>query len=252
MERILVTDLDGTFVGDDAAMHALWSELDHSGVVLVFASGRHLDSIETFYAATDAAHGAARRAEACICMIGTEIWELGPNGYASTPEWSLAIAAGWDVSVVDAAALTLDGLEPQAPEWQSEWKRSYLVPAGAAATVAALAVAVRAAGVDAKVVHSVDRYVDVIPGRAGKGEAARYLAARRGSGSADVVTCGDSGNDLDMMRPELGFRSIVVGNAAAEMASLHGDHVYRAASPYAAGIREGLVHFGWLAAARKL
>jgi sucrose-phosphate synthase len=249
MERILVTDLDGTFVGDDAAMHALWSELDLSGIAVVFASGRHLDSIETFYAAQDAGHGAARRAQACICMIGTEIWELGANGYAPTPDWSAAIAAGWDVSVVDAAALTVHGLEPQAPEWQSTWKRSYLVPSGAAATVAALAAAVRGAGVDAKVIHSVDRYVDVIPGRAGKGEAARYLAAHRGAGGADVVTCGDSGNDLDMMRPELGFRSIVVGNAAPELASLRGDHVYRAASPYAAGIREGLVYFGWLTAA---
>ena len=63
-----------------------------------------------------------------------------------------------------------------------------------------------------------------------------------------MVTAGDTGNDLDMMRPESGFRSIAVGNASPELRSYRAANLFHAAQPYAAGMREGLVHYGWLQA----
>jgi hydroxymethylpyrimidine pyrophosphatase-like HAD family hydrolase len=54
------------------------------------------------------------------------------------------------------------------------------------------------------------------------------------------------GNDLDMMRGELRFRSIAVGNAVPEMKAFREPHVYHAQAPFAAGIHEGLRAFGWL------
>lgn len=101
-------------------------------------------------------------------------------------------------------------------------------------------------GLEASVVFSGGRFLDLIPPRSGKGSAARYLADRFGMNPADVVTAGDSGNDLDMMRSDLGFRAIVVGNAQPEVRALTGPHVYAATHPFAAGIAEGLRHFGWL------
>jgi hypothetical protein len=49
-----------------------------------------------------------------------------------------------------------------------------------------------------------------------------------------------------MMRPELGFRSIAVGNAADELDKYRAPHVYHAQAFYAAGIQEGLEAHGWL------
>ncbi len=66
MQRILATDLDGTFIGDDAAMHELWSHLGAADIGVVFSTGRHLPSIESFYAE----HDITRRADACICITG--------------------------------------------------------------------------------------------------------------------------------------------------------------------------------------
>ena len=66
--RLLATDLDGTFIGDDASMHELWRELEESGIVVAFSTGRHLPSIQAFYADS----GTTRKAGACICMVGAE------------------------------------------------------------------------------------------------------------------------------------------------------------------------------------
>ena len=49
-KRLLATDLDGTFIGDDEAMLALWEALQSRGIVVAFSTGRHLESIEDFYA----------------------------------------------------------------------------------------------------------------------------------------------------------------------------------------------------------
>ena len=65
-------------------------------------------------------------------------------------------------------------------------------------------------------------------------------------GIQHVITAGDTGNDLDMMRADLGFRCIAVGNATEELRSVNEPHIYHAAAAYAAGIREGLEHYGWL------
>ena len=68
-KRLLATDLDGTFIGDDAAMHALWEALADTGVLVGFSTGRHLKSIQDFYAERKV----TRRADICICMVGTDI-----------------------------------------------------------------------------------------------------------------------------------------------------------------------------------
>jgi hypothetical protein len=101
----------------------------------------------------------------------------------------------------------------------------------------------REEGLRAKVIASHGRFLDVLPERAGKGEAVRYLAGRWGMSLDAVVTAGDSGNDLDMLR--LPCPGIVVGNGARELRSLRGrSNIYFAEAGHAAGIREGLRFFG--------
>jgi sucrose-phosphate synthase len=73
-----------------------------------------------------------------------------------------------------------------------------------------------------------------------------YLASTLGIGADEVITAGDTGNDLDMMRRELGFRCIAVGNSADELRGVIEPQIYHARASYAAGIAEGLEHYGWL------
>lgn len=239
---LLATDLDGTFIGDDEAMFALWDGLDARDIQLVFVTGRHLRSVEQFYEE----HGTMRRAVASVCMVGTEVYRRDDHGYYLDRDWQALIATGWERERAVAIVEAEPAIEPQALEWQSPLKASYLVDAGFEARLGSLRRRLDDAGVGAKIVYSGERFLDVLPERAGKGEALKYLASRLGTQPADVITAGDTGNDLDMMRPELGFRSIVVANASPELAGFDAPHVYHAEAPYAAGITEGLEHFGWL------
>jgi sucrose-phosphate synthase len=238
--RLLAVDLDGTFLGDDRSMFDLWQRLDTSGVKLVFATGRHLESIESLYEQW----GTDLRAGACVCMVGTEIWWNTPDGYRRDTGWDDRLSDGWDRAAIAAALVGLHRLQPQADEWQSQHKISFFVPSQAEATLVEQAIADD--GHHVKVIWSSERFLDILPHAAGKGGAIEHVAEELGVARSDVAVAGDTGNDLDMMRHELGFNAIVVGNATHELTSLEGDHVYHATSEHAAGVTEGLAALGWL------
>lgn len=237
---MLVTDLDGTFIGDEEATLRLWDGLDQAGIGLVFATGRHLDAVHDLYRSLRT----RRRADACICMVGTEIWIRRRLGYRRDRGWSQVIGAHWDRAAVVAVVEPIGGLTLQHDEWQSPFKVSWFVDGEA--VVARVRSVLERRGLRATVVYSGGNLLDLLPEGAGKGSAAAFLARRLGVAAAAVVTAGDSGNDLDMMRPEFGFSSIVVGNAEPDLHDLSAPHIYHASQPYADGIAEGLQHFGWL------
>jgi sucrose-6F-phosphate phosphohydrolase len=240
MERMLATDLDGTFIGDDAAMEDLWRDLEDAGVFIAFSTGRHLPSIESFYV------GTPRRADACVTMVGTEIWHRRGDGYVRDDDWSEVITDRWDKEAVESIVTAIPGTTIQPEEWQSPFKSSYYLEDDAHARLEELARRLDEQGLAVKVVYSAGRFLDLLPARSGKGGAIRYLADEVGIAPQNVITAGDSGNDLDMMRPELGFRSIAVGNASVELAEHTADALYHAEGRYAVGVREGLEHYGWL------
>ena len=240
--RLLATDLDGTFIGDRSSMYQLWRDLDKEGISLVFSTGRHIASIRDFYREDEPLF----RAQTCVCMVGTEIWHLEHATYEKDQDWAAYLARGWDREAVEEVTLSHPGVVAQPDEWQSPLKASYFVDDGDEEVVAAIERELRAVGVKAKVVYSGGRFLDVLPASSGKGEAVARVADSLGIAPPDVITAGDSGNDLDMMRPELGFRSIAVGNSRPELLSVDLPNLYHARDSYAAGVREGLIHYGWI------
>ena len=71
----------------------------------------------------------------------------------------------------------------------------------------------------------------------------RYVSWRFGIDMAHVLTAGDSGNDIDMLRGL--SRGIVVGNYSKEMDVLkRSKDVYFSSQASAAGILDGLRHYG--------
>lgn len=240
--RLLATDMDGTFIGDDRAMAELWRDLEASGITVAFSTGRHLASIREFYRE----HDTERRAHACVCMVGTEIWHRTDGEYRRDEGWSRHISESWDKEQVEQILHSIPEATMQPEEWQSPFKSSYFLEENADARLEEIHQLLDREGLRAKVVYSAGRFLDLLPYRSGKGEAVRYLAEILDIPPTHVITAGDTGNDLDMMRPELGFRGVVVGNAAPELRSYDPSNVYQATRLHAAGIREGLVHFGWL------
>lgn len=240
--RLLATDLDGTFLGDADAMHRLWQQVDDAGITVAFSTGRHLPSIEAFYAEC----GTRRRATACVCMVGTEIWHASNGAYVIDEGWSEKISESWDKDGVEAVLRGISGAVIQPQEWQSQFKSSYFLEDDAETQLGRIHEGLEERGVDAKVVYSAGRFLDLLPSQSGKGQAVSYLADSLDIAPGNVITAGDTGNDLDMMRPDLGFRSIAVGNASPELRVYRAPNVYHATASFAAGIEEGLHHYGWL------
>lgn len=207
----------------------------------MFSTGRHLKSIEDFYSEKQL----TRRAEVCICMVGTDIYFRTDNQYDLAGAWHEAIAPGWDLSAIKEIIGTIPEAKLQDDQWQSPFKRSYYLEENVADRLAQIHRRLDERGVRAKVVYSAGKFLDLLPISSGKGEAVRFAAQRCGVALQDVITSGDTGNDLDMMRPELGFRGIAVGNAAEELKAFQAPNVYHARASYAAGILEGLEAHGW-------
>lgn len=239
---LLATDLDGTFIGDDVAMLRLWEALTQKGILLAFSTGRHLESINDFYADK----GIARRADAYVCMVGTDVYFRKNGTYRLNQAWHQIIAADWDKQAVEETLRAIPEARMQDSEWQSPFKSSYYLEQNVENRLAEIHQGLERRRLRAKVVYSAGKFLDLLPIRSGKGEAVRFVAEQCGVTPEHVITCGDTGNDLDMMRPELGFRSIAVGNATEELKEFKTPHVYHARASFAAGIQEGLEAHGWL------
>lgn len=96
-----------------------------------------------------------------------------------------------------------------------------------------------------QVIYSHGQFLDILPKRASKGKAINYLKYKYEFPSSKVMVAGDSGNDKDMI---LGATNgLVVGNHSEELEILRGKvRVFFSLKTYAAGIIDGLVHYGFI------
>jgi sucrose-phosphate synthase len=114
---------------------------------------------------------------------------------------------------------TLTFLEYQEEETQRKFKVSYYMKPGKD----------RLATIHNRLLHhrcrynliySHDRYLDILPYRASKGKAIRYLSYKWEIPLMNFLVCGDSGNDEEMLRGEP--RAVVVANYSHELEELKG------------------------------
>lgn len=82
----------------------------------------------------------------------------------------------------------------------------------------------------------------MLPVRASKGLAVRYLAYKWGLPLQSFLIAGDSGNDEEMLVGDT--LGVVVGNHSPELESLRDrEQIYFAKNTYALGILEGMKHY---------
>ena len=99
-------------------------------------------------------------------------------------------------------------------------------------------------------IYSHDEFLDILPFRASKGKAIRYLSYKWEIPLKNFLVCGDSGNDEEMLRGEP--LAVVVGNYSHELAALKGSrNVYFAKGACTAGIIEGLKHYQFIERSKK-
>ncbi len=239
-QRLLITDIDNTLIGDREAVAALLEQLRPAARYVGFgiATGRRIESTLSVLR-----RWKVPRPNVLISSVGTEI-HYGSTLVADRG-WARHIAYRWQPLRVRLVLDRLPGLRLQPQTEQRRFKISYFHDPEKAPSIAEIRRLLREAGLAVKVIHSHESFLDILPVRASKGGAVRYVATRWGIPMDAVLTAGDSGNDEEMLSGET--LAVVVGNHADELAKLEGrENVYFAEGTHAWGIIEGLEHYAFL------
>ena len=239
-ELVLVTDLDGTLLGGSMAWRRRfygWLQRRRHQVLHVFCTGRDLASIARLLE-QDAAHG-LRAPHLVIGDVGCTVacgQSLAPLPLAVEP-----IEQRWQgkperlLPLLDGAA----GLSPQPISSHRRLAYYYDPETFDHGLVAAL----EAHGVDCLL--SDNRYLDLLPAGVNKGSTLLALLELLELEPGQVVTAGDTLNDLAMF--ETGLSGVMVGNAEAALLTAlpRLRRTYLARGHGCEGIVEGLRHFGF-------
>lgn len=246
----LASDVDGTLTGDRASLDQLASRLKAKraagDLYLIVSTGRRLEQV-----IQGIADEGLPEPDAIIGQVGTEIY-FPPLTEATEPmaAWREHLLQQYRREEAVAFLDGIEGLRMQPDMYNTELKTSCYLdecpdPEKAAATIRHR---VESHADRYQVVWSSGRDLDILPAASGKGRAIRFLVEHLELDPARVVVAGDTGNDATMFQEFP--RGVVVANAKPELVELAGTlaegRVYCARRPYAAGVEEGLVHYGVL------
>lgn len=239
VRRILVSDIDNTLIGHKEGLKELVAWLrGHAGTVAFgIATGRSLES-----AVKVLRNGRVPLPNVLITSVGSEI-NYGPKLHPDTG-WSRHIRHLWRRDALAEALADVPGLELQPQENQREFKLSYNVTPDRMPPLKSLYRLLREHHLHARLIYSHQKFLDVLPVRASKGHAIRYLAYKWGIPLRSFLVAGDSGNDEEMLVGDT--LGVVVGNHSPELEPLRGlEQIYFAGGLCASGILEGLRHYGF-------
>ena len=240
IDRLMVCDIDNTLIGDPQATNDLVQRMRASALNIGFAvaTGRRLQS-----ALKVIRDHHLPMPDVLITSVGTEIH----YGHHLVPDQGFErhINHRWDPAALRNALADMPGLKLQNKEQQGPYKVSYFVDPRKMAKIAEIKRHLRRLDLHCKIIYSHQAYIDLVPERASKGMAIRYLALRWGIEPERILVAGDSGSDEEMLGGNT--LAVVVGNHSPELDRLQGKpHVYFADGHCARGVIEGIDHYNFL------
>lgn len=239
LSQMLITDIDNTLLGDRAALRRFLATFRTTppSLGLGVATGRPLESALRILKEWN-----VPLPDVLITSVGSEI-NYGP-GLRPDIGWQNFIKYAWRRDAVEEALREIPGLILQSPENQREFKLSYNVDPDRLPPIAKIRALLKERNLSAHLIYSRQAYLDILPMRASKGRAIRYLAYKWGLPLRAFLVAGDSGNDHEMLIGDT--LGVVVANHSPELASLKGnEQIYFARTAYADGIAEGMAHYAF-------
>lgn len=233
----LISDIDNTLIGDKQALKDLtkWVGEHKSSLAFGIATGRSIISAVEILKKNQ-----VKIPDVLITSVGSEIH----YGINLTPDagWAAHIRYLWRRDALAEALTNFSGLKLQAKENQREFKLSYIAAPDQMPPLEVIYDYLHEKKLYAQLIYSHEEFLDVLPIRASKGHAIRYLAYKWGLPLKHFIVAGDSGNDVEMLVGDT--LAIVVGNYSQELAHLKGqEQIYFAKKHFSAGILEGLQHY---------
>ena len=239
LRKLLITDIDNTLIGDDDSLYQLLDLLDKHrrelawGVATGRSLGLTLDAMTEYNIPMP---------DILICSVGTEMY-YGPDLRLDTG-WQQHISHKWKPEFIKEMLAQFDFLVSQEAEGQRSHKISYYLE-NKDDRLQQIQQALNERKLRCQVIYSHNQFLDILPHRASKGKAVNYLRFKYDFLPRHIMVAGDSGNDADMLQGNT--RGLIVGNHSEELAYLKdAPRVYFSQGEYAAGIIEGLQHYGFL------
>ena len=244
-DRAIFTDLDQNLLGDEEALAAFSAFIrqNRKSVTFGVATGRRVDSalalMKKHHIPTP---------DVLITSLGTRI-QYG-QGLTEDDVWDDHIDHHWSPRRVRQVMQEIPGVERQRKSEQTGFKLSYYYDAERAPPVDVIMTLLRKNELAVNVVLSFGQFLDILPVRASKGQALRFVAQRMDIPLEHILVAGGSGADEDMMRGNT-LAVVVANRHHEELSGLdEQESVYFAQTPFAGGIMEAIEHYDFLSERR--
>jgi len=245
LNYFIVVNIDNTLIGNsNESLPELLNLLKENQENIAFgvATGRTIES------ATDClkTHG-VHPPDVIISSVGSEIYY--GKGLHYGKGWETHISAKWNRDKIVDLLKELSFLNYQDDTTQKRFKVSYEMEP-AKDRLAMIHKCLLQNKCRYTLVYSQNRYLDILPYRASKGKAIRYLSYKWEIPLKNFLVCGDSGNDEEMLRGEP--LAAVVGNYSPELEKLkEQENIYFAEKKYAGGILEAIEKYDFIEKVQK-
>ena len=188
------------------------------------------------------------RPDVLISSLGTRIHygqDLDKDTY-----WVSHIDHDWNPRKIRGMLSAQPGMRLQPNVEQGYFKISYYYDASEAPAVEDIVTLLHKEELTANVILSFGQFLDIVPSRASKGQALRYVAQRLEFPLEQTLVAGGSGADEDMMRGNT-LAVVVANRHHEELSSLtEVERIYFAERPYAHGILEAIDYYDFFGACR--
>jgi sucrose-phosphate synthase len=237
-DRAIVSDLDQNLIGDEHSLQQLVKVLrqHRKSTKFAIATGRRFDSALRLMKQYN-----IPEPDILVTSGGTEIY-YAPKFFADTA-WTKHIDYHWSPHKVKKILAELPGLKLQPKSEQSRYKISYFIDPEIAPDLDQINSLLHQ---EEQAVHlhiAFGQYLDVLPQRASKGLALRYVADRWQIPLERIFVAGGSGADEDMMRGNT-LAAVVANRHNEELSRLVDvDRIYFSSKPFAEGILEALEYY---------
>ncbi|MDH3360159.1 MAG: HAD-IIB family hydrolase, partial [Desulfobulbaceae bacterium] len=236
IDKLLVCDIDDTLVGDEQSTAELLAMLanNHDKIAWGVATGRCLQMTKDVLE-----ENKIPMPDIVVCSVGTEIFY--GSGLRPDKGWQQHLSYKWKPREIRQVLSELEFIELQEPESQRQFKISYYMEDDPD-YLAKVHSSLQAKKIRYRLVYSRGQFLDILPYRASKGKAVRYLSYKWGIPMPQIMVCGNCGNDEDMLRGDTA--GVVVANHSPELDGLKGlRRTFFSSKEFAAGIIDGINHY---------
>lgn len=244
LNYLLITDIDNTLLGGDPdEIRALMDlvKTHHRHIGFGVATGRMLESAVKVLKANG-----IMMPDIIISGVGSQI-HYGRELHHDKG-WETHISKNWNPDLIRTRLEEINFIQPQETEVQTPFKLSYYMKPGKDREALVHHVLTKNR-FQYTLIYSHEKYLDILPYRASKGKALRYLSYKWEIPLKNFLVCGDSGNDMEMLRGEPA--GVIVGNYSRELEPLKtAKRVYFATASHAGGMMEGIRRYRFIEKAK--